>query len=228
MKSDEIFLDILYKDDDILIVNKPSGILCISDGYDSSKPYLKAILANSYGKIWVVHRLDKDTSGIILFARSAQAHREMNMQFEKRTVRKTYLALVYGLPCWNEYQVSYPLRKNGDRYHRTIVDFKGGKNALTKISVVHRFAAHTLFAVEIKTGLTHQIRAHLSSLGFPIVGDTLYSLSFHNSPKVSQLNETYLYLHAFSLHFKHPTNQENFYVEAALPAYFQQSLKTLA
>ncbi len=104
-------LHILHIDPDILAVNKPSGLLTIRDGYNPLQPCLKEMLERDHGKVWVVHRLDKDTSGTILFARSAQTHRELNQQFEKHTVQKTYFALVHGSPCWQERFVQYRCAK---------------------------------------------------------------------------------------------------------------------
>jgi RluA family pseudouridine synthase len=220
--------ELLYIDADVLIVNKPSGLRTIQDGYDPSLPCLKELLSRKYGKGWVVHRLDKDTSGVILFARHAEAHRVLNRQFETHTVRKIYLALAHGFPCWDQKTILAPLQKNGDRSHRTVINIENGKPAYTDIAVVKRFKNHTLFALEIKTGITHQIRTHLAMIGFPIVGDPLYSFfSMGISTAPQEICPDQLYLHAFSIDFQHPTNHEYIHIEALLPAYFHHTLENL-
>jgi len=219
--------DLIYSDPEILVVNKPSGLRTIPDGYDPALPCLKELLSTEYGKVWVVHRLDKDTSGVILFARTTSAHRNLNGQFENHS-RKIYFALVHGFPCWNQKSVNFPLRKDGDRNHRTVRDLKSGKPAQTEIYVLKRFMNYALLALEIKTGVTHQIRAHLACLGFPIIGDTLYSFYSNWDPSpIQPSGSAPLLLHAFSIDFDYPTTTERTHIEALLPSYFQQALKTL-
>lgn len=212
-------IDLLYIDTDILIVNKPSGLRTIRDGYDPSLPCLREMLSHDYGKVWVVHRLDKDTSGAILFARNAEAHRNLNTQFEEHRIRKTYLAVVYGVPCWKEKTIGYPLRKDGDRSHHTRIDFKNGKPAKSHITVIKKSIDRSLFAVQIETGITHQIRAHLSSIGFPIIGDTFYAFYKDKDRKI-ETNSPPLLLHAFSIDFIHPRTADCTHIEALLPSYF--------
>ncbi len=165
---------LIYDDDDLVIVNKPAGLLTIRDGYSASLPYLLRSLEVHYGRLWVVHRLDKETSGIVVFARNSQSHRILNQQFENRQVKKIYHALVNGSPKWNEKTAALPLRVNGDRRHRTIVDPTRGKPARTELWVLKRWKEVSLIGAIPLTGYTHQIRAHLSAEGFPILADSLY------------------------------------------------------
>ncbi len=225
--TNQTIIDLLYIDADILIVNKPSGLRTIPDGYDPSLPCLKEMLSKEYEKVWVVHRLDKETSGVILFARNADAHRNLNMQFEKHKIRKVYLAVVYGVPCWDEKSICCPLRKDGDRSHRTMIDFKNGKTAITHLTVIKKSTDRTLFAIEIETGITHQIRAHLSSIGFPIIGDTLYAPYKDIGGQENVIPIRPLLLHAFSIDFIHPRTTDCTHIEALLPSYFHQALKSL-
>ena len=219
--------DLLYIDADILIVNKPSGLRTIPDGYNPSLPCLKELLSHEHGKVWVVHRLDKDTSGAILFARNAEAHRNLNTQFENHQVRKVYLAAVYGVPCWKERSLCYPLRKDSDRRHHTVIDLKNGKPAKSNITVIKKSTNCSLFAVQIETGITHQIRAHLSSIGFPIIGDTFYA-PYKDKNKGKEINNDQpLLLHAFSIDFINPATADCTHIEAMLPLYLQHFIKSL-
>jgi tRNA pseudouridine32 synthase / 23S rRNA pseudouridine746 synthase len=226
-------IEILWFDDDIILINKPAGLLTIRDGYDPTLPFAAGILQSQYGKLFVVHRLDRDTSGILLFARNAQSHRNLNEQFQNRQTQKTYHAIIRGIPSWDEYHAEFPLQVDGDRRHRTKVDYDKGKPACTDLSVMQRFANHCLVKALPHTGYTHQIRTHLLAVGFPILGDQLYSLPL---PPSLTANHNFLHqpqiisrmaLHAFSLSFIHPTSLKNLALEAQYPKDFQDGLDLL-
>ena len=116
---------ILHSDDSLIAVDKPAGILTVPGGFSPDTPDLKAILELEFGPLWVVHRLDKDTSGVLLFARNPNAHRLLNLQFDERKISKEYRAIVYGLPTWTDIDVNQPILVNGDRVHRSIISGKG-------------------------------------------------------------------------------------------------------
>jgi tRNA pseudouridine32 synthase/23S rRNA pseudouridine746 synthase len=174
---------VLWSDDSLLAVNKPAGLLAIPGGYQP-EPYLAQILEPAYGRLWVVHRLDRETSGVMVLARTAVAHRALNAQFQEHTTTKVYHALVRGAPEWDQCIVDVALLPNGDRRHRTVVlqgnEAERGKPALTECRVLERFRIqaipdhYTLLEAIPRTGRTHQIRAHLAHLGTPIVADELY------------------------------------------------------
>ncbi len=221
-------LKLLYFDNDILVINKPAGLRTIPDGYDTKLPCIRNILSEEYGKVWVVHRLDKDTSGILLFARNADAHRSLNSQFEHRTIHKEYQAIVHGSPMWDKKVINTPLLKNGDRYHRTIPDDMQGKKALSKIEVLTRYERNTFLSVIIESGITHQIRTHLAHYGFPIVGDTLYGM-FRALPslKTRFMESNHLLLHAQNIKFLHPKTGESMHIQSLLPPYFIEYVKNI-
>ena len=217
-------LKILWQDEAILVVNKPAGLLTIQDGYDPTLPYLSRILREKYGRVWTVHRLDKETSGVILFARSAEAHHNLNDQFANRQIAKAYHALVNGVPKWDEILANFPLRVNGDRRHRTVIDMQHGKPASTSLHVLEKLAKASLIEAYPHSGYTHQVRAHLAYLGFPLLGDELYGgkVASHTTGAIGRTA-----LHAFRLTFVNPLSSESQTIEAPYPTDFLAALDTL-
>ena len=166
--------EILFSDGELLVVNKPAGLPTIPDGWEQSTTCLRDQLAVEFGRVWVVHRLDKITSGVIVFARNAEAHRSLSLLFETHQVTKRYRALVCGLPDWKEMTSQAPLRADVGHRHRTAVDWKRGQPAVTRFLVRQGFAENALIEACPETGRTHQIRAHAYAIGFPILADRLY------------------------------------------------------
>lgn len=229
---------IIWSDDDLLVVNKPAGIPTLTDGYDPDAPYLLGLLQQTYERLWIVHRLDRDTSGILVLARTPEAHRELNAQFSGRKVRKTYHALTVGIPSWDEKIVKLPLRPDGDRKHRTVVDSRQGKPASTHFKVIERLGRYALVEAAPTTGRTHQIRVHLASQGFAIAADGLYGdgkgvLLSEIKPgyRESRRGESPLLgrlgLHAWMLSFTHPTSGEPRQFEAPYPKDFAATIRQL-
>ena len=136
-----IDIPILYQDEALLVGDKPAGLPTLVDGYQPDAPYLVGLLKARFEALWVVHRLDRETSGVMVLARSAEAHRSLNTQFEQRQAHKLYHALAIGAPEWDETTVTLPLRPNGDRRHRTLIDPRLGKPAATRLRVIERYAA---------------------------------------------------------------------------------------
>jgi RluA family pseudouridine synthase len=231
-------IEILWQDEALLVVNKPAGLPCLVDGYKPEAPYLLGLLKKGFDPIWVVHRLDRFTSGVIIFARSAEAHQALNKQFEKRTVIKIYHALINGDPSWDRKTIKIRLRPNGDRMHRTVVDPRSGKSAITEIRILERFGRYSLVEARPKTGRTHQIRAHLAYKNHPITADILYG----GGPGIllSTIKTDYqakergerpilnrLGLHACRLEILHPINGQTLNFEAPYPKDIRLSLKYL-
>jgi RluA family pseudouridine synthase len=236
--SQQADIQVLWCDTALLVVNKPAGLSTLPDGYNPTLPHVKSVLEHEYGRLWIVHRLDKETSGVLLLARSAEAHRLLNTQFEQHQVSKVYHALVIGNPEWQEKTINLPLRPNGDRRHRTVVDQHTGKPALTHLKVLERFGHYCLIEAAPETGRTHQIRAHLSSVGLYIVGDKLYSdrnrdipLEMESHPQhdidLRKISMAGMGLHARSLEINHPISGQRLKFEASYPAWFEDVLYLL-
>jgi RluA family pseudouridine synthase len=167
--------EILYQDDYQMIVNKPAGLLSVPDRYDSTIPNLMQLLRDRYGDIIKVHRLDRDTSGLICYARTPDAHRHLSLQFEKRETEKTYLALVNGTPAATEGTIDKPIAAHPSRAGKMMVSNKG-KQAVTHYRVLETFQRFSWVEVKIDTGRTHQIRVHFQHLGHPLAVDEMYGL----------------------------------------------------
>ena len=213
-------LNIIYQDKQIILLNKAAGISVLTEGWDESAPFLKKILEKQFGRIWVVHRLDKVTSGVIVFARTAEAHRHLNTQFEKREIEKTYHAIVENIPEWNDYTTRHSLHANVGRKHRTVVDKHRGKPSETNFKVIKRYQDHTWLEAQPKTGRTHQVRVHLSTSGFPIIADILYGAE--KSDLIARPA-----LHAQSLSFTHPITKKRLNFTAPHPEDFAKLIEQL-
>jgi RluA family pseudouridine synthase len=213
-------LDILHQDDHIIVIDKPAGLSVLPEGWDPDAPYLRQMLENKFDQLWVVHRLDKITSGVMVFALTAEAHRGLNRQFELHEVEKVYRAIVEGVPPWDERTARHMLQTNVGRKHRTVVVHKRGKNSETEFKVLKRGQNEALIEARPKTGRTHQVRVHLSALGFPLLGDVLYGAS------ETELIERPA-LHAYSLGFSHPDTGKHVNFHANPPNDFLQTLKRL-
>ncbi len=233
----------LFSDSDILVIDKPAGFLTIADRWDAELPTIFEELGRSLGEaetkgLLVVHRLDKDTSGLLVFARNAEAHKALSAAFESREVAKTYHALIRGEPQWKETLCDYPLRPDGDKLHRTIIDAGHGKPSVTDFRLLAAYGPFSLVEARPRTGRTHQIRVHLAALGFPIVADPLYGdgkalylSSFKKKWRGDEFSERPLLsrtaLHAFSLAFAHPRSGAALSFEAPYPRDFKAAVAQL-
>lgn len=231
LKAQDIPVEIIYEDNDIIVVNKPKGMVVHPgsgnpDGtlVNSLMNICKDSLSGIGGEIrpGIVHRLDKDTSGILVVAKNDKAHINLSEQIKDHKVEKTYIALVRGIVKENEAKIDMPIaRSPKDRKKMAVV--QGGKRAVTNFKVLERFPKDncTLLEVKIETGRTHQIRVHLSEIGYPLIGDEVYS----NGKNKWQIKGQCL--HSKSLKFKHPITGKEMYLEAKMPKYYEELLKEL-
>lgn len=215
-------VQVIWHDADLLVINKPAGLLSLPDGYDQSLPHVKGVLTLEFGSLWIVHRLDRQTSGVMVLARSARAHQHLNNQFQERRAGKTYHAVVSGRPTWDQKRLDLPLRIDGDRQHRTVVDQTHGIPAITNLKVLERFKNCCLVEARPVTGRRHQIRAHLANLGTPVLVDVLYGKS-----ATAQFNMPRLALHAWSLEISPPGSSQQQKFQAPYPADFASLLEQL-
>jgi len=213
-------MKMLYEDEYLLIVDKPAGLSVLPDGWEKDSQYLVKMLEEQYGKIFIVHRLDKITSGMIVFARDAETHRTLNAQFESHQAEKVYHAIVEGNPKWEEKTAKHPLRANVGHKHRTMVDNKKGKASETRFRVIKRYPESALIEAKPMTGRTHQIRVHAYALGHPLAGDLLYGAQ-------EMYMSTRPMLHAQSLSFIHPATNERVKFTTPHPADFEEAIKNI-
>ena len=229
LKAQDIPIEIVYEDSDIIVVNKPKGMVVHPANGNPDGTLVNAIMAickDSLSGIGgeirpgIVHRIDKDTSGLLIVAKNDNAHVKKSEQIKNHEVKKTYIALVRGIFKENEATIDMPIGRSTSDRKKMAVN-KNGKNAITHIKVLKRFDKYTLLQVNIETGRTHQIRVHLSHIGYPIVGDYTYSNGKNEFDVVGQC------LHAQKLEFKHPITQKDMCLEAELPQYFKDILDKL-
>lgn len=231
LKAQDIPLDIIYEDNDIIVINKPKGMVVHPANGNPDGTLVNAVMAickdslsGIGGKVrpGIVHRLDKDTSGAIIVAKNDKAHINLSEQIKNHEVTKTYIALVRGIIKENEATINMPIARSKQDRKKMAVDPKG-KEAITHFQVLGRFKnKYTLLKINIETGRTHQIRVHMSHIGFPIIGDEVYSNGKNEFGIKGQC------LHAWKLDFKHPITGKQMHLEAKIPKYFDEVLNQLS
>ena len=228
---------IIFEDDNILLVNKPAGITVIPDRIHTTRETLQSLLQKGHGRLFVVHRLDKDTSGVICFAKDEVSHKALSLQFQNHTVNKIYKALVKGRVANSSGTIKEPIAENPS-WPGTMKVNKRGKEALSIYEVLESFDHATLLQVEIKTGRTHQIRVHMAFIGHPLLVDEIYgqTSAFYLSsvkrgykfsgeeerPTISRLT-----LHASELSLVHPLTGQAMKFNAPLPKDMETVLRLL-
>ena len=226
LESENIPLDIVYEDDDVLVVNKPQGMVVHPAPGHPNHTLVNALLyhsplstINGEFRPGIVHRIDKDTSGLLMVAKNDMAHRSLAAQLKAKTNQREYVALVHGVIKQEAGTIDAPIgRSRKDRKKQAIVS--DGRHAVTHFKVLKRYRHYTLVSCRLETGRTHQIRVHMKSIGHPLAGDPLYGPR-KTLPGKGQ------YLHARELGFKHPRTGKQLLFTAPLPDYFQRMLDHL-
>lgn len=237
-KNINIEVNKLYEDDDILAVDKPHGMLTIPDRFKKNIPNLYNLFQSEYGEIFTVHRLDRGTSGVMLFAKNAETHKALNIDFQNHNIKKIYHAVCAGMMENSEMDIDIPIMPNPQKNGLSIPSARG-KEALTRIRILEQFRIATLLECDLVTGRHHQIRVHLSAIGYPLFTDELYGRQseFYLStikkkykiqkdkkemPIISRVS-----MHAYSIEFRHPRTGIIIKCSAEYPKDFKALLQTL-
>jgi len=215
LKPENMSLDILYEDDNIIVINKPAGIIVhpaqgvVSGTVVNFLLYHCKTLSDLNGTMrpGIIHRLDKDTSGVLIAAKNNSAHANLAEQFKNRKVKKTYMAVVRGVILQDEGEIDRPIGRCVSHRTKMAISYVGGKRALTKFNVIERYHKDTLINAHPRTGRTHQIRVHMAYLGYPIVGDKTYGESKGLGSNMDSLIDRQA-LHAYRISFSHPISNE--------------------
>ena len=202
---------VIYRDESIVVLDKPSGLLSVPGIGPEKRDCVAVRVASAVEGARIVHRLDRDTSGVMIMANDKGTHRELSRQFQDREIEKTYEAIVYGVVNEDSGVIDLPIRKDMDDPPMQCVDHVQGKPSLTNWKVLERVDDRTRLALYPKTGRSHQLRLHLREIGHPILGDDLYA-----TPQ-QQLMADRLLLHAVSLTVVHPATLESMVFESPIP-----------
>jgi len=228
VEAEDMDLDILYEDSDIIVINKPKGMVVHPGAGNPSHTLVNGLLAhckdlsgiNGVLRPGIVHRIDKDTSGCLVVAKNDLAHQVLSEQLSSKTMRRTYLALVHGVLNHNVGTIEAPIgRDKNDRQKMTVTSI-GSRPAVTHFKVIQRYEKMTLVECQLETGRTHQIRVHFQYIGYPIVGDPKYSIK-HTLETQGQC------LHAYKIEFRHPRTDELMQFSAEMPEVFKKVLEEL-
>lgn len=235
--GEDIPLEIIYQDQDILVINKPANMVVHPGIKNQTGTLVNALLhycpeLKQIPRAGIVHRLDKDTTGVLVVAKTLQAHTDLVTKLQKRKVKRVYMALVWGNVLSGGTIATQMGRHPVDHSKMAVVE--SGKEAVTHYRVLQRFQTHTLLEVSLETGRTHQIRVHMAHLNHPVVGDQTYGGRTRIPPKASKLileslnNFKRQALHAKQLAFAHPVTKEEMSFEAPVPEDLEKLLKVLA
>ena len=225
---EDIPLDIVYEDHDVIVVNKPSGMIVHPSAGIYSGTLVNALLyhckdlsgINGVARPGIVHRIDKETSGLLMVAKNDQAHRSLAKQLEEHTVIRRYVALVHGVIDHNLGRIEAPIGRDQDDRQKMAVTAHNAKSAISNFKVLERFKTMTLIECRLETGRTHQIRVHMQYIGHPVYGDPKYGWKNDDTSHGQ-------YLHAKILGFVHPTTGEQLVFDSELPDYFQEKIAEL-
>ncbi len=227
LTKEDMNLEIVYEDSDVAVVNKPSGMVVHPAAGNQEHTLVNGLLAqmditssiNGVARPGIVHRIDKDTSGLLMIAKNDKAMESLSNQLKEHTCNRIYVGLVYGLIGEDTGKIIAPIARSKDDRKKMAID-KDGKEAITHFRVLKRYMGYTLCEFKLETGRTHQIRVHMKYINHPLVGDPVYG------PR-HIIGEHGQFLHAKTIGFVHPTTNEYMEFTSELPEYFNEFLKTL-
>ncbi len=229
IEKENIPLNIVYEDEYLLIINKPKNMVVHPSNGHNSGTLVNALLYhikdlsdfNGVTRPGIVHRIDKDTSGLLVVAKDNKTHNLLSDLLKDHNIKREYYALVKGIIYEDDAKIVAPIGRDKSNRQKMCVDLRNGKNAVTYLNVVERFNHHTLVKLSLETGRTHQIRVHLNYIGHPVIGDLVYGSGNRDICKDGQL------LHAYKLTFIHPITKKEISVEAPIPDYFENIINLL-
>lgn len=224
---EKIDLDIVYEDEDIIIINKPSGMVVHPGNGNYSGTLVNGLMYytnnlsdnNGETRPGIVHRIDKDTSGLIIVAKNNKTHEILSEYFQNKTITRKYIALIKGELNTNSATIDAPIGRSENDRKKMAVTANNSKNAVTHLEVLKRYKGYTLVKLKLDTGRTHQIRVHMSYIGHPVYNDPVYT-----NDKCTEFGQ---FLHSSSMDFTHPTKNTEMHFEVELPEYFKKHLETL-
>lgn len=220
-------LDIVYEDEDILVLNKKAGVVVHPGSGNKTNTLANGLMyytknlsdMNGVERPGIVHRLDKDTSGLMLVAKSNQAHQVLAEDFKNHDVKREYVALLNGVFPHNKAKIDAPIGRDVKSRKKMCVTATNSKHAITHLQVLKRYRENTLVTLHLETGRTHQIRVHMQYIGYPVFNDPVYG--------VQKLENHGQFLHSRTIDFLHPITKEKMHFSCPLPDYFQEYLDTL-
>lgn len=230
IQPQEIPLDIIYEDDDLIVINKPKDMVVHPAAGHFDNTLVNAVMyhcgehlsgINGVMRPGIVHRIDKDTTGLLVICKNDACHNDIAIQLKEHSIQRTYHAIVTGVLKENAGTIDQPIGRHPNDRKKMCINQKNGKSAITHYQVLERFSQYTYIQCNLETGRTHQIRVHMASLGHPLLGDELYG---RKSNRFKTDGQT---LHAKTLGFIHPSTKEPVMFDSPLPEYFEQILTTL-
>ncbi len=227
IEAEDIFFETLYEDEDLMVINKPSGLVVHPGNGNQNHTLVNALMYHNKNlsdlggeeRPGIVHRIDKDTSGIMLVAKNNKCHELLAEDFKNKKVRRTYIALLKGVFPHQSATIDAPIGRDKNNRLKMCVTAENSKKAVTHLKVIKRYKKYTLVSLILDTGRTHQIRVHMSYIGYPIYNDPVYSQG--ESTAFGQ------FLHSSEVDFIHPIKKEHLHFSAPLPKEFQDFIDTL-
>ncbi len=219
-------IDIVYEDKDLMIINKPSGLVVHPGSGNYSHTLVNGLMAytnelsdvNGLARVGIVHRLDKDTSGLMVVAKNNKAHEALADMFKMHTIKRTYIALLVGELPYDNATIDAPIKRDSTNFNKMGV-FEGGKKAITHLKVLKRYKGYTLVSLNLETGRTHQIRVHMKYIGYPVYNDPVYA-----DKKASEFGQ---FLHSSRIEFTHPITHQKLDFTAQMPKEMAEFIASL-